>query len=318
MRSLSKISFVLLLAAAAVSFLLSACQKVAQAPTGSTATGTKNTTATTTTTTATVNSAAFSSSQAIVVSATPGDTVYVVGTCTPGSKADTLAASALPASVTAYLTANYAGYTFVKAYKTLNSTSVIQGYVVNITFNGNPVGLKFNASGVFVSVLEQRQAQDLHGQGYHQGGLFGNRDGQHSDTLAVSALPAVVKTYFTANYHADTLKHVLVNRDSSLVVISNDKGVFATQFTKAGVFISRTQIVPEVEDIHATLTQAALLANITTYLTTTYPGYVFDSAFSVSVSGVVTGYVVFIDANTTKYAVSFNAGGTFVQSTTVR
>jgi hypothetical protein len=311
MKSSSKIGFILLLAAAAVSFFLSACQKAVQAPSNGTATKT-------TTTAGTVSSAAFTSSQAIVVSTTHGDTVYVVGTCTPGSKADTLAAGALPASVTAYLTSNYAGYTFVKAYETLNTTNAIQGYVVNITFNGNPVGLKFNASGVFVSILEQRQAQDLQGKGFHEGGLFGNRDGKHSDTLAVRALPVVITNYFTANYPADTLKHVLVNRDSSLVVISNDKGIFATQFTKTGTFISRTQIVPEVEEIHTTLTQATLLATITAYLTATYPGYVFDTAFSVSVGGAVSGYVVFIDANTTKYAVSFNAAGAFTQSRTIR
>jgi hypothetical protein len=309
MKTFSKFSFAFSITAAVIALLFSSCQKSAQLPTNKTASANSAITG---------SVSAFTNSQAIVVSATHGDTIYVVGTCSPGSKADTLAASALPAAISTYLSTNYAGYTFSKAFEILNAANAVQGYVVNITFNGNPVGLKFDASGTFISVLEQRQAQDLKGQGYHEGGIFGNRDGKHADTLAISALPAVITTYLTTNYPGDTLKHALVNRDSSYVVLSTDKGIFATLFTKTGTFISRTQIVPEVVEIRTTLTEAALPASISTYLTTTYPGYVFDTAFSVSVGGVVSGYVVFIDANTTKYAVLFNASGVFVKSHTVR
>ena len=37
----------------------------------------------------------------------------------------------------------------------------ITGYVVIIQFDGNPVGLKFDASGNFILVLEQREGRDL-------------------------------------------------------------------------------------------------------------------------------------------------------------
>jgi len=320
MKKLTNFHFALLLFAITGSFL-SSCQKAVQEPaqnsTGNNATTKSSTTSTSATNSASVTSSAFVNNQAIVVSATPGDTVYAVGTCTPGSKADTLAFSALPAAISTYLTANYAGYTFVKAYETLNATNVVQGYIVNITFNGNPVGLKFNGSGVFLNVLEQRQAQDLQGQGWHQGGQFGNRDGKQKDTIALTALPPVITTYFTTNYPKDTLKHALIDRDSSYVVVSANSGVFITEFTSAGVFIKRVQVSPHVVT-STTLTQGTLPAPVGTYLTNTYPAFVFDAAYELYLNSAANGYIVFIDANSTKYLVTFDASGNFVKAYTVR
>jgi hypothetical protein len=68
--------------------------------------------------------------------------------------------SGLPAAITDYLTTNYSGYTFQKAYTDKDSSGTISGYVVIIQFNGNPVGLKFDASGNFINVLEQREGRD--------------------------------------------------------------------------------------------------------------------------------------------------------------
>jgi len=305
MKNLSKISFSLLFLATAVS-LLTSCHKSVMGPAKNSITGK-----------GLLNSTAFVHYQAIVIAATHGDTVYAVGTCAPGSKADSVAFSTLPAMVAAYLTANYAGYTFTNAYKIFNAANVAQGYVVNIIFNSNPVGLKFDATGVFVKVLEQRQSQDLEGQGWHEGGLFGDRDGRHNDTIALTALPAAIKTYFTTNYPKDTLKHALINRDSSYVVVSADAGIFVTEFTSTGTFIKRVPIYPHMVTT-VLLTQAALPANISTYLTATYPAYVFDAAFEVKLNGAITGYAVVIDANTTKYLVIFDGGGNFFQSLTVR
>lgn len=63
----------------------------------------------------------------------------------------------------------------------------------------------FDASGILVRVLEQREKGELNGKGWHEGGCFGNRDGHHRDTVAVSALPATIPSYFTTNYPKDTL-----------------------------------------------------------------------------------------------------------------
>ena len=279
--------------------MFSSCQKMEQTPL------------------ARVNTTPFDTYQAILLGGGGASAVYAFNVCPRGDAADTVAFASLPDSVQSYLTATYAGYTFKKAYKIVTHAGITEGYVVAITFNGNPVALKFNATGEFVAVLEQRQGGDLNGPGWHEGGIFDNRDGRHRDTIALSALPATVTAYMTSNYPNDTLKHALVNRDSSYVVLSIDKGVFATEFSKTGTFIERVQIYPHVVGA-ITLTQATLPASVSSYLTATYPAYVFDNAFELTLNGSATGYLVFIDANSTKYLVIFNASGTFVRTIAIR
>jgi len=222
----------------------------------------------------------------------------------------------LLSTITSYLTANYSGYTFQKAFKITNSAGTVTGYVVAISYNGKPVGLKFDVTGAFVSVLEQREPNDHQGPGWHPGGRFDNRNGLHGDTIAVSALPATIKSYFTANYSGDTLLHVVVTKDTSYIVFSANKGLFATSFSSKLVFVKRVQLYPR--PIKTPVLAAALPAAITSYLGTTYSGYVFDKAFVEKVSGVVSKYVVLIDASGTRYAVQFDAAGTFVKSITIK
>lgn len=131
--------------------------------------------------------------------------MYVVGTCAGDHHRDSVAFSNLPAAVTDYLTANYAGYTFQKAFTDKDTSGNTAGYVVIIQYNTNPVGLKFDATGAFTKVLEQRDGQDLDGHGWHHGGAFDDRDGMRRDTVALSALPSSVTSYFTANFARDTL-----------------------------------------------------------------------------------------------------------------
>ena len=301
MKKISKISFALLIVAASIS-LLSSCKKTGQSPAK--------------TTSGTVSTTAFTNNQALVVAASAMDTVYAVNTCHHGDKADTVAFSALPDTTAKYLTANYSGYTFKNAYKITEHSGTLEAYIVIITYNGNPIALAFDAQGVFVRVLEQREKGDLDGKGWHEGGRFGDRDGHHRDTIALSALPAAITTYFTTNYPNDTLKHALINRDSSYLVVSVDTGVFVTKFTAGGNFIKRIQVFPHVITRNA-LTQATLPAGISTYLTATYPAYVFDAAYSVDLNGSLKGYIVFIDANTTKYLLKFDATGAFVKAITI-
>ncbi|TFF35139.1 PepSY-like domain-containing protein [Mucilaginibacter psychrotolerans] len=247
------------------------------------------------------------------------DSLYLVGCMGKRDKKDTVAFSALPAAVGTYLTTNYAGYTFKKAFSVKDSTGVLAAYIVAIQFNGNAVGLKFATDGTFVKVLEQRIGDDLkHGRRFHEGGPFGDRNGQPRDTIALSAIPAAVSTYFTTTYPADTLLHAFVAHDSTYVLISKNNGLFATSITPAGSLVVRAQIDARHGKV-ASVTEAALPATATTYLTTTYAGYVFNKAFSLSTkAGVLQGYDVFITVNNTKYVVTFNATGTFVAAKAIR
>jgi hypothetical protein len=252
---------------------------------------------------------------AIAISLASGstDTVYMVGCFGKHDQKDSVAFSALPAIIGTYLSTNYSGYTFKKAYTITDSTKTLTNYIVVIKYNSALVGLKFTAGGVFVSVLEQRAGHDMKGPGWHHGGPFDNRDGKHRDTIAVSALPAAVTSYFKTTYPTDTLLHASVTPDSAYLLISKNNGLYATAVKANGTLIKRVQIDQHVGK-HTAITEAALPAAITTYLTATYPGYVFDKAFSHSAAGVIKGYDVEITSNNTKYVIVFDAGGTFVKS----
>lgn len=264
---------------------------------------------------ASVSSSTISSTGAIAISLASGtttDSVYMVGCYGKHDKIDTVAFSALPTAIDTYLTANYSGYTFKRAY-TIDSASTVVNYIVVIKYNSALIGLKFTAAGTFVSTLEQREGRDLKGPGWHLGGPFDNRDGKHRDTVAISALPTAVSSYFSTTYPTDTLLHASVTPDNVYILISKNGVLYSTAVTAAGKLVKRVQI--EKHDLkHAAVTEANLPAAITTYLTTTYPGYVFDKAFSESSGGTLQGYVVFITSNSTKYAILFNASSTFVKA----
>jgi hypothetical protein len=246
------------------------------------------------------------------------DTLYMVNCFPPHHPADSVAFSALPSAITSYLSTNYPGYSFKKAFEILDSIKTVSNYIVVIKYNNNFVGLKFTAAGVFVSVLEQMLGQDMNNpQGCHPGGPFPGRGNPAKDTVALSALPAVVLNYFDKTYPADTLLHAFVTPDSTYVLISKDKGLYATNITASGTFISRMQVMPPMPSPAKPVAQSALPSTITTYLTTTYPGYVFNQAFADMNGSTVVGYDVFVTANNTNYAVHFNASGSYVSAITL-
>lgn len=244
------------------------------------------------------------------------DSVYLMQPCRRGDHRDSIAQSALPASVATYISANYGGATFSKAFAIKNSSSAVTGYVVVIYYNDKPVGLLFDSGGNFVRVLEQREKGDLDGDGFHHGGCFDNRDGQQRDTIALISLPAAITSYFASNYPSDTLVKAFKNRDSSIVIISKNNGVFATVFTGTGTFVKRDQLPTEHGTVQS-IDLSALPSAAASYLSQTYPNYVFEKAFSFSENGVLKGYVVLIDANNTKYAIEFDASGNFVRAKTI-
>jgi hypothetical protein len=261
---------------------------------------------------------ATSSIIGVGVNPTTNDSIYVVGTCANNHHLDSLAFSALPTIITDYLAGSYSGYTFEKAFTEQDTSGNISGYVVIILFNGNPVGLKFDASGNFANVLEQRDKQDLNGKGWHDGGCFSNRDGLNRDTVQLSALPAIILSYFNTNYPPDTLVRAFETINKNYIVFSIDNGSFGTLFDSTGTFIRRVQLNENQGRAKTVVTESALPAAIGEYLNNTYPNYVFEQAFSISKNGTITGYVVCIDENGTKYASEFDASGNFVRTITFR
>ena len=317
MKTSIKLNYLLLVGLAALT-ALSSCQKQLQSSgtdATSSAISANNAIQVAAASTTTVTTTSLSGTVTTTPVTTSG--IFIVNCFNKGDVRDSVTFASLPAAIGTYLTANYSGYTFQKAFKIVTSAGVTDSYVVVINYNGKPVGLKFDASGNFVLVFEQREGHDLDGPGWHEGGCFGDRDGEHRDTLAVSALPTAIKTYFATNYPTDTLLHAVVNFDATYIVISADKGLYATAFTSGGTFIGRSQIFPRPES-HVSIAQSALPTSVATYLTTTFPGYVFDKAFIEQHLGVTQGYVVIITVNSTREAVEFDATGAFVKTFVLR
>jgi hypothetical protein len=129
--------------------------------------------------------------------------------------------------------------------------------------------------------------------------------------VPLAGLPAAVTTYMSSNYAGDTLLKAFKTADSGYIVISANNGIYTTIFTSSGSFVKRVEL-PQPPGKPQPIAQTALPATVLSYLTSTYPNYVFDKAFSVSASGALQGYLVFIDANNTKYVVAFNAAGSYV------
>lgn len=295
---MKKVQSIFFLAAALFTAVLSSCNKDVSS------TGTTSTTSTSTTSTSAVIAVAATTA------AGESDSVYVVQQCDSSHHRDSVSVSALPAAITNYLDTSYTGYTFGKAFTVKDSAGTINNYVVIIYYNGKPVALLFDAQGNFVQVLEQREDRDMHDKGWHKGGRFHNRDGLHGDTVALGNLPSVITSYITANYHTDTLLKAFKTADSGYVVISANGGLYATVFSADGSFVKRVA-APAKHGKPTPVAESALPAAITSYLTGTYPGYVFNKAFSISASGVLQGYIVFIEANNTRYALAFDASGIF-------
>ena len=261
-------------------------------------------------TTATSNTIAVATDGSSSNSGAAKDSVYIMHPCEKGNHRDSVAASALPTSIQTYLSTNYSGYTFTKAFSVKDTTGTVKGYVVIINFNGKPVGLEFKADGTFVKVLEQREKGDINGEGWHPGGRFENRDGQHRDTVALTALPGTIKEYMAVHYASDTLLRAFKIQGGNYLVLSKNNGPFATLFTSAGVFVAHVSICPLLGLL--SVAEATLPTAAANYLATTYPNYVLDKAISVSVAGTIKGYVAVINANNTRYCVAFDANGNFV------
>ena len=317
MKKLTKLNCLLALGLVALTSLYS-CQKSNVAG-SSTSTTSANLSAAITSSEAIQLSAASTSSSPSALVGITTDAIFAVNAYPAGGKIDSVTFASLPAAIGTYLTANYAGYTFKKAFEVYTQAGAADGYVVVIVFNGKPVAVRFDATGVFVAELKQCEGHDLApgGPGWHEGGRFGDRDGQHRDTVAISALPTAVKTYLTSTYPTDTLLHAALNMDGSYSIISANKGLFVTTVSATGTLINRIQVYPHPNNRVAVL-ETALLPAITTYLTTTFPGYVFDKAFAERANTTVLGYDVFVSVNGTRHAVEFDASGKFLRSIVIR
>jgi hypothetical protein len=210
-------------------------------------------------------------------------------------------ANLLPA-ISTYLTANYAGYTFVNAYSEAVN-GVINAYDVNITLNSVPYHVVFSATGVFVSV--------------NSNGKGRGKMNQSIATVAQADLLATIKTYLNTTYagytfinaYSETSNSVLTGYD---VNITYNAVNYHVTFDATGAFVSVGTRKVKTATTNVPVAQADLLGAISTYLTTNYAGYTFVNSYSEAVNGVIANYDVNIISNAVTYHVVFDAKGIFV------
>ena len=102
----------------------------------------------------------------------------------------------------------------------------------------------------------------------------------------------------------------------TLLILTKNNGLFATVFSPDETFIIKSELTSRQGNCEE-ISESDLPAVISTYLETSYPNFVFKKAFIQKNDDVIKGYVVFIDANNTKYVIEFDSAGTFAKVKTV-
>lgn len=238
-----------------------------------------------------------------------GDSVYVINTCRSNEKLDSIAFTSLPEVAVNYLATNYEDYTEVKALSIKDNTGTISGYIAVIKIDDSPIGIKFDAGGNFVKVLEQKEGRDLKDRWHHQGAPGKGQAGK--DTIAISALPVAITSYMNSNYASDTLLYAFIKKNNDYVIVSKNQGIYATTFSSNGDFISH-DVIKEHKGRLTIVVDSNLPSTITSYLESKYPGYSIDKSFSLASGQTIIGYLLLIEASGTKYGLSFDAAGNFL------
>lgn len=211
-------------------------------------------------------------------------------------------ATALPATVTAYISASYTSATVNYAAK-----DDAGNFLVAITQNNDRKALLFNADGTFNRELSLRGGGKGHG-GKGHGHRGGGRDSLSK--VAITALPAAITSYITTNFASATITAAALDATRGYLVMLLENGTRRTLlFNTDGTF---TQEIVRGLGKGYTLIQASTLpAAVTTYITTNYAGATIRAAGKNS-----TGQfkVVVQPATGRTVELLFAADGTFVQA----
>lgn len=175
-----------------------------------------------------------------------------------------LVADLLPA-ITTYITANYAGATITSAHSESDGS-----FDVLITAaDGSKVKLNFSATGAFVA------ANTLKPNGNHH-----HNHNSNQTPVAIADLATSITSYISTNYTGATITSAHKESDSSFdVFITTAAGAnLNLNFSAAGEFVSVSSSGNNHSNHETPVAVANLLAEITTYITTNYPGATIKSA----------------------------------------
>ncbi|WP_461095715.1 PepSY-like domain-containing protein [Spirosoma luteolum] len=146
-------------------------------------------------------------------------------------------AASLPAAITTYITANYAGASVQGGF-----IDKAGNYVVVIVQNSLPKLLAFKANGTFQKELELRGkgGKHMHGDSLHKP----KPDSAHlgrpmPTTIAVSSLPAAITTYISTNYAGATIERAAKDDKNGFYLVgllTSDKKRVGLVFNADGSF----------------------------------------------------------------------------------
>lgn len=241
------------------------------------------------------------------------DSVYVVNNFDRELLRESVPTSTLPMTIQDFQTENYENHQPLMAFIVFDAEGNMNAYISIIRYHNRPVALEFEADGSFHKVMEQREWQDLDGEGWHLGGLFDDRDGAGRDVLDLYNLPDAINTYLSANYQEDSVVKAFKTKEETYIIISKNNGAFATLFDSNHQFENHfglPAVNAELEDI----AKSGLPSPVLDYLSYTFPNYVFNKADVVHSNGNMLGNLVLINANNTRYAVAFDVFGNCVSN----
>ncbi|MBK8442786.1 MAG: PepSY-like domain-containing protein [Sphingobacteriales bacterium] len=225
-----------------------------------------------------------------------------------GKKATPIDIATLPAAVTDYITANYAGTTIQHAAVTDDGS-----YIVAVSAGtGKPTILIFDANGVFV------EEGKPHGNGQGNGGNHPPKP----TPIDVATLPTAVTDYVAANYAGATVEHAAVTDNGNFIVaVSTGTGKpTILVFDANGVFLQEGKPhfgggngqgnggnhPPKPTPIDVTTLPAA----VTDYVAANYAGATVSNA-AVADNG---NFIVAVSTGTGKPTILiFDANGVFLQ-----
>ncbi|MFD2573116.1 PepSY-like domain-containing protein [Spirosoma soli] len=212
-----------------------------------------------------------------------------------------VAVADLPATITSYITTNYAGATINYAAK-----DDAGNFVVAITQNDQRKALLFNTDGTFNQELAVRGRG---GKGPGRGPGRGSRNDSLTK-ITVADLPAAITSYVTTNFSSATITLAAKDENRGYFVMITINGERRTLlFNLDGTF--NEEIVRRVKENYTAVAVTSLPAAITSYVTANYAGSTIVQAGKSS-----TGqFLVWVQqANARPVALVFAADGTFVQA----
>lgn len=209
--------------------------------------------------------------------------------------------SALPATVTGYISTSYAGATIDYAAK-----DDAGNFLVAITQSGQRQSFLFNADGTFNKELLLRGGD--RGKGHGPGHKGGDRDSLTK--VAVANLPAAITSYITTHYASATIVTAALDATRGyIIMIMQDSQRRALLFNADGTFTQ--EIVRGFGKGYTAIETSALPASVTAYITANYAG----STIKVAGKNSTGQYKVLIQpASGRIIELLFAADGTFVQA----